>query len=484
MARIAPGPPGNLILGNARDFQQDIMTALMKGWREYGDVVQYRGIGPLFPVFCLAHPDYTKHVLQDNNKNYPKTKFVDDKWRMVVGEGLICSSGDFWKRQRRLAQPAFHRQRIAGFAKLMTDATEEHLQEWNEPGVRGAVLDMKPQMVHLTLNILARALFSADWSREAKAMGPAISIAIRHAYEQMEAFVSLPQSLPTPANRRFAKARATLDEIVYRLIAERRRTRTDNVDLLSMLMDAVDVGETGESMNDEQVHDEVMTFIFGGHETVSSGLTWTFYLLSKHPIIARRVRQELSRVLGGRTPTVDDIPRLSYLTMVIEEAMRLYPPVWLISRTPTEDDEIGGYHIPAGSMVLVSKYVVHRHPDFWENPDGFDPERFTPERVAARPRHAYFPFSAGPRKCIGDGFGVMEMQLVLATILQRYELDLVPGFPIIPQPGITLRQKYGLPMMLRPLAASNGAARTDGAESSSASVATDVNGVALDLNRV
>jgi len=273
----------------------------------------------------------------------------------------------------------------------------------------------------------------------------------------MEAFVSLPENLPTPANRRFVKARATLDEIVYRLIAERRRTKTDNVDLLSMLMDAVDVGETGESMNDKQVHDEVMTFIFGGHETVSSGLTWTFYLLSKHPIVARRVRDELSRVLRGRTPTVEDIPHLPYLTMVIEESMRLYPPVWLISRTPNEDDEIGGYLIPAGSMVLVSKYVVHRHPAFWENPDGFDPERFTPERVAARPRHAYFPFSAGPRKCIGDGFGVMEMQLVLVTVLQQYQLDLVPGFPIVPQPGITLRQKYGLPMFLRPISSSDGA---------------------------
>jgi len=460
MAKIAPGPRGNPILGNARDFQQDIMTALMKGWREYGDVVQYRGIGPLFPVFCLAHPDYTKYVLQDNNKNYPKTKFVDDKWRMVVGEGLICSTGDFWKRQRRLAQPAFHRQKIAAFGKLMTDATEELLEEWRVPAERGEILDMKPQMVHLTLNILARALFSADWSREAKAMGPAISIAIRHAYEQMEAFVSLPENFPTPANRRFVKARATLDEIVYRLIADRRRKGVDaeGADLLGMLMAAVDVDETGESMNDTQVHDEVMTFIFGGHETVSSGLTWTMYLLSKHPVIARRLRQELHDVLGGRSPTVSDIPQLKYLTMVIEESMRLYPPVWLISRTPTEDDEIGGYEIPAGSMVLVSKYVVHRHPAFWENPDGFDPERFTPERVAARPRHAYFPFSAGPRKCIGDGFGVMEMQLVLATLLQRYQLDLVPGFPIVPQPGITLRQKYGLPMMLRPISSSNGTA--------------------------
>jgi cytochrome P450 len=457
MAKIAPGPRGNLVLGNARDFQKDIMTTLMKGWREYGDVVQYRGIGPLFPVFCLAHPDHAKHVLQDNNKNYPKTPFVDAKWHMVVGDGLICSTGDFWKRQRRLAQPAFHRQRVAAFAKLMTDATEEHLETWKEPGERGEILDLKPQMVHLTLNILARALFSADWAREAKAMGPAISIAIRHAYEGMEAFVSLPENLPTPANRRFKEARGTLDEIVYRLIAERRRSGIEANDLLGMLMSAVDVEETGESMNDKQVHDEVMTFIFGGHETVSSGLTWTFYLLSKHPIVARRLREELANVLGGRVPTVEDIPNLPYLSMVIQEAMRLYPPVWLISRTPTEDDEVGGYLIPAGSMVLISKYVIHRHPDFWENPDGFDPERFTPERIAARPRHAYFPFSAGPRKCIGDGFGVLEMQMVLATVLQRYQLDLVPGFPIIPQPGITLRQLYGLPMFLRPITSSNGA---------------------------
>jgi cytochrome P450 len=456
---MAPGPRGNPILGNARDFQQDIMQALMKAWREYGDVVRFRGVGPLFPVYLLGHPDYTKHVLQDNNKNYPKTRFVDDKWRMVVGEGLICSTGDFWRRQRRLAQPAFHRQRIAAFGKLMTDATAELLDEWDGAAQRGQSIDMKGQMTYLTLNILARALFSADWSREARAMGPAVSIAIRHAYEQMESFVSLPENLPTPANRRFVKARATLDEIVYRLIAERRNKKTDDVDLLSMLMSAVDEGETGESMNDRQVHDEVMTFIFGGHETVSSGLTWTFYLLSKHPHVARKLRAELDHVLGGRTPTVDDVPQLRYLTMVLEESMRLYPPVWLISRTPVEDDEIGGYHIPAGSMVLISKYVVHRHPAFWDNPDGFDPERFTPERVAARPRHAYFPFSSGPRKCIGDSFGMLEMQLVVARLLQRYQLDLVPGFPVIPQPGITLRQKHGLLMTLQPAPAiaTNGA---------------------------
>ena len=228
-----------------------------------------------------------------------------------------------------------------------------------------------------------------------------------------------------------------------RLIAERRRTKVDTGDLLSMLMMAVDTDETGESMNDEQVHDEVMTFIFGGHETVSSGLTWTFYLLSKHPVVARRLRQELNRVLGGRTPTMADIPQLPYLTMVIEESMRLYPPVWLISRTPIADDEIGGYHIPAGSMVLVSKYVVHRHPDFWDNPDGFDPERFTPERGKLLPPNAFLPFGTGSRTCIGKHFALMMGPLLLATLAQRVTFHLLPGQHIAADPvrHLTLRPK-------------------------------------------
>lgn len=445
--RSAPGPRGHVLLGNAPGFQRDIMRTLLEGWRAHGDVVRFRGIGPLFPVYLVVHPDAVQHVLQKNHRNYLKTPYVDDKWRMVVGDGLICSVGDFWRRQRRLIQPAFHRPRIADLADLMSGVTAEMFARWDAVADSGRPLDMKTEMTELTLNVLAQALFSADWSREAKAMGPAVSVAIRHAYHQLESFVSLPERIPTPANRRFVAARRTLDQIVYRLIAERRRATTQSNDMLEMLIQAHDP-ETGEQMSDQQVRNEVMTFIFGGHETVSSGLTWTFYLLSKHPQIARRVQQEVDQVLQGRAPTADDLLHMPYLTQVVQEVMRLYPPVWLTSRTPLADDEIGGYHIPAGAMVLICSYVTHRHPQYWDNADAFDPERFRPEQVQERPRHAYLPFSNGPRKCIGDYFGMLETEIVVAMMAQRYRLDLVPGHPVVPQPGITLRQQYGLPMTI------------------------------------
>jgi cytochrome P450 len=448
--RLAPGPRGNPILGNSRGFQQDLIGTLLSGWRDFGDVVRFRGVGPLFPVYLVAHPDYVKRVLQDEHKNYPKTPFVSDKWRMVVGEGLICSEGDFWRRQRRLAQPAFHRQLMTSFGGVMANNTAKMLARWDGHAARGEEVNVTTEMVHLALAILAQAMFSADWSREAEIMGPAVEIAIGHAYHQMEEFVTLPEFLPTPANRRFKRAKATLDEIVYRLIAERHKIQGEQPhDLLGALMSAVDE-ESGESMSDEQVRNEVMTFMFGGHETVAAGLAWTLYLLSKHPEAARRLQAEGEQVHPGRPPTIEDLAALPYLNLVIQESLRLYPPVWLISRTPIADDVIGGYRIPAGSMVLLSSFVSHRHPAMWSDPEGFDPERFTPERSADRPRHAWFPFSGGPRKCIGDYFGQTEMQIVISMIVQRFRADLVPGHPVIPKPGITLGQKGSMFMTLHP----------------------------------
>jgi len=440
----APGPYGNPILGNARGFQNDLLGTLIEGWRGYGDVVQFRGIGPLFPVYLLVHPDYVKYALQDNHRNFPKTPFINDKWRMVVGEGLICSVGDFWRRQRRLAQPAFHRQLINSFGVIMTDTTGDTLEAWQAHADKNEPLDMAVEMTHLALSILAQAIFSANWRREAEIMAPAVEVAIGHAYHQLEAFVSLPENIPTPANRRFKQARATLDEIIYRLIAERHQTKDAPRDLVAMLMEARDE-ETGERMSDEQVRNEIMTFMFGGHETVASGLAWSLYLLSKHTEVMRQVQEEVDRVLGGRVPTVDDLPKLTYLTMVVEESLRLYPPVSLISRTPLEDDEIGGYRIPAGSMVLMSSYITHRHPAIWDNPEGFDPERFSPERSAGRPRHAWLPFSAGPRKCIGDYFGVMELQLVIAMIANASTSILSPATGSSPAPA----SRSAIPMACR-----------------------------------
>lgn len=451
--RVAPGPRGEPVVGNARGFQRDIIGTLLAGWRQHGDVVRFPGIGPLFPVYLLAHPDHIKQALQDKHQLYPKTPFINDRWRQLVGEGLICSTGEFWRQQRRLVQPAFHRDLVSSFAEGMAGATHDLLEGWNRHASTGQPLDMAVEMVHHALTVLAQACFSADWKREAEIMGPAVEVAIGHAYDQIGQVVAPPEWVPTPGNVRFRRARATLDQIIYRLIEERRRSiargEPQPRDLLGLLLEATDEA-TGAGMDDEQVRNEVMTFMFGGHETVASGLAWSLYLLSKHPIVQRRMRQEVQEVLDGRDPTVADLAKLEYGSRVVKECLRLYPPVWLISRTPIEDDEVGGYHVPAGAMVLLSAYVAHRHTAYWDNPEGFDPDRFSPERSEKRPRHAWIPFSGGPRKCIGDYFGQLEMHLVLSMILARYRLELVPGHPVVPKPGITLGFAKGLLMTVHP----------------------------------
>ncbi len=447
--RIAPGPRGEPILGSARGFQRDLLQTLLEGWREHGDIVRFSGIGPLFPVHFLVHPDYVMYVLKDNAANYPKTPFINDRWRMVVGNGLICSEGDFWTRQRRLAQPSFDPKLLRTFDTGIADRAEEMLEEWEQHAESGEPVEVSKAMVHLALAVLSQAMFSTDWRRDAEAMAPAVHVTIGHAYRQIESFVALPLSVPTPANRRFLRARTVLDEIMYRIIGKRRQMDDRPNDLLAALMDAEDP-ETRERMSDEQIHDELMTFMFGGHETVAAGMAWTLYLLSKHPVVARRVRAEIDEVLQRERPTADAMGTLPYTSRVINESLRLYPPVSLISRSPLEDDEIAGYHIPKGSMVLISSYVSHRHSEFWDNPEGFDPDRWLPERSESRPKHAWFPFSGGPRQCIGGFFGLIEMHIVIPMILQRFDVELVPGHRVEPRPGITLGFKHGLQMTVRP----------------------------------
>jgi len=430
------------LLGNAPSFQRDLIQTLLDGRREHGDVVRFDGAGPLFPVYLVAHPDGVKRVLQDNCHNYPKTPFVNDRWRAVVGNGLICSEGTFWRSQRRLVQPAFHRHLVARFGELMVDSTDELLRRWESSAATGAEVDLTEDMTRLALSVLGRALFAAEWSRDADTMAHAVHATIGDAYRRFGQVVSIPERVPTPANRRFARARGQLDTIIYRVIDERVRQEGPHPqDLLEALLTATD---GGSSMSREQVRNEVMTFMFGGHETVASGLTWALTLLSRHPEVARGMAAEIDRALGGRTPTVEDLPSLPGVERVVKESLRLFPPVWLFSRTPLEADIVGGHRIPGGAMVLLSPFVTHRHPAAWPNPEGFDPDRWLPEHSQGRHRFAWFPFSGGPRKCIGDQFGLQEMQLAITMIVQRFRVDLVAGHPVTPQPGITLGQQHGV----------------------------------------
>jgi cytochrome P450 len=448
--RLAPGPRGHILLGSLPDLARDPIATLMDAWQTYGDVARFRLVRR-YEAFLLVHPDSVKRVLQEDNPNYPKHPFTTGKLKAMVGEGLLTSAGSFWLRQRRLIQPAFHRQRLASLGTLMTEATERRLATWDAPARDGRPIDVASEMMRLTLDIIARSMFSVDVSGSLEEVERAVGISLADIIRRINSVIDFPRWVPTSNNRKFLGARRSLDRIVYGFIEARRRSGEDNGDLLSMLLHAQDA-DTGETMTDLQVRDEVMTIFLAGHETTAITLTWTLYLLSIHPEIARRHVAELESVLDGRAPTVADLASLPYNRMVIEESMRLYPPAWVVERTPLADDVIGGYRIPAGSSVYLSSYVTHRHPDFWENPEGFDPERFTAERSAGRPRYAYFPFGGGPRMCIGNNFALLEAQLLLATIARRYRLDLVPGHPVATHPMITLRTRYG--MKMRPVAAS------------------------------
>ena len=443
---IAPGPRGSILFGNLYDVRRDPLRFYLEAQRHYGDVVRLRSFYP-FTWHLISHPDDIEHVLRGNYQNYPKGMLIKQV-AALAGQGLVTSEGELWLRQRRLAQPAFHRQRLAALAGTMAGAAEALVERWHAPAMREQPIDVAVEMMRLTLQVVGQALFSTDISGAADAVGRAMPVALEHIDYRMTHIKLLPDRFPTPRNRRFWQAKRTLDQVVYNTIEERRRAGTDQGDLLSMLLLARDE-ETGTGMSDTLLRDEVMTILVAGHETTAVALSWTWYLLAQHPEVERRLHAELDAVLGGRTPTFEDLPSLPYTKMVIEETMRLYPPAWGMVRQAREADEIGGYHIPANSIIAIVQYVTHRHQDFWDRPEEFDPERFTPERSASRPRFAYFPFGGGPRQCIGNNFAMMEAQLILATVAQRYRLRLVPGHPVEPRPMLTLRPRYGIRMTVQ-----------------------------------
>jgi cytochrome P450 len=442
-----PGPKGMPLIGNLLEARRDPLRFVLRLAHEYGDIARYR-LG-IFTGFLINHPDYIRHVLQLNHRNYSKQNYTYQMLKPVLGEGLLTSDGQHWLRERRLIQPAFKRKHLADFGTLMTTATNDMLDDWASIAAREKPVDVAAEMTHLTLRITGETLFGTDISFESDRIGTAFTLLNEDVSYRLKTVFVPPLWVPTPRNLAFRRARAELDTIVYAMIANRRQSGDPGSDVLSMLLAARD--ETGgEGMTDQQLRDEVMTLMLAGHETTATALTWTWYLLSEHPRVAQRMRTELDDVLGERMPTVDDLPALVFMKQVIQESLRLYPPVWIISRTAMDDDQIGPYEIPAGTVILLSQYVTHRYPGFWENPEQFDPGRFLPERVANRHRYAYFPFGGGPRLCIGDNLAMMEIQLILATVAQRYRLELMPTHTVEPEPLVTLRSRYGMQMMIHP----------------------------------
>ena len=432
--------------GAFRPFLRDPLDFQLRARERFGDVFRFR-IGPLL-VHFLYHPDHVRRVLHDHQKNYLRS------WhyrllRRLLGDNLVVSEGDPWRRQRRLAQPAFHRQRLAGYADVMADATSQLISRWSDAAKAERPVDVVPEMSRLALAIAGRTLFDRDVSHEADAVGREFTVAARSLeWRFNRPFTTPPAWVPTPANRRFKGAVRALNEIVSAIVRERRAEGRDHGDLLSMLMRARDE-ETGEAMTDDQLRSEALAFLMAGHETTATALSWTWYLLASHPSARQRVRDEVEAVIGDRTPTVADMHRLNTTRMVIEEAMRLYPPIWGVARQAVADDEVGGFPIPARSTVVLCPFVTHRHPAIWAEPDAFDPDRFDPDRAALLPKGAYFPFLGGPHQCIGNEFAMLEMRLVLAMVLREFDVELLPGQAIRPRASLTLRPSGPMRLVLR-----------------------------------
>jgi cytochrome P450 len=435
------------LLGTLEDFVRDPLRQPLRLRETYGDVIRQR-LGP-FLAHTLLHPDDIKHVLQDNAANYCRGKFYD-KFKPFFGHGLLTMDGKEWLLHRRLAQPYFHRRAVAAMAGTMTECIDAMLQRWAASAALGGPVDVIPEMMRLTLSVLGRIVFRVDLGDEAGAVGPAVRFGLEAIMPQGTLNDLLPLWLPTPHGRRVRRAQRTLRRIMDRVIEEHRRGEHGDDDLVSMLLAARDE-ETGQGLSHTQVRDELMTIFLAGHETTGTGLAWTLYELARHPAAWRRAAAEVAQVVGGGRPEVADLPRLPYTRMVVDEALRLHPPIWTFPRDAIGDDEIAGYHVPARSTIFLSPYSTHRHPAFWEDPETFDPQRFTPERAAGRPRYAYFPFGGGQRQCIGNHMALMQMQLAVAMIVQRYRLDVVPGHSVECGALLSLRPLGGIPLTITAL---------------------------------
>ncbi|MCL4559224.1 MAG: cytochrome P450, partial [Chloroflexi bacterium] len=405
--QVTPGPRPGLVGGHLMDFNRNPLGFLARCARQYGDIVALRFAN--FPIYLVNNPEAIKAILVTNNRSFVKGRGLG-RTRDILGNGLLTSEGEFWRRQRRLAQPAFHQQRIAAYGEIMRERTRRMLATWKD----GQALDVHERMMDLTMEIVAQALFNADLTGEADTVRTSMNILLKDFSERNRQFL-LPDWFPSRSKRRLEQSVHSLDSVVYGIIQQRRQnpgTRTG--DLLDMLLEARD--EDGSGMSDQQLRDEVMTLFLAGHETTANAISWTLMLLSQHPEAEARLHAELDAVLGGREPGLADLPQLPYASHVISEGMRLFPPAWVIGRQPVQDVDIGGVTLPAGAGILMSQWVMHRDPRYYEHPEAFIPERWEGDFARNIPEFAYFPFGGGPRLCIGKPFALQEAVLVLAMI--------------------------------------------------------------------
>jgi len=422
-------------------MEQRPLSGMMELRETYGDVARMRLFG--LEAMLISHPEGVRHILQERHTVYTKQNQDYKMLARVLGQGLVTSDGALWKQQRRLIQPAFHKEKIRGFAALMGREAEASTERLSAAAHAGQVVDIVAEAKRTALDIVVQALIGVDAGSDSDRFGETFSRLNELITAQFTSVLGRLPWLPTKGNRTLRSAKLEMDRMVESIIARRRAAGIEGNDLLGMLLASRDE-DTGKGMSDEQLRDEVTTLIAAGHETTAMTLGWTIYLLGRHPEIARQVADEARSVLGGRTAGYDDLEKLELTRRVIEESLRIYPPAWAVSRTPSEEDEIGGFRVPKRSLVFLSQWVTHRHPEFWPDPERFDPDRFTPEASATRPRFAHFPFLMGPRMCIGFAFAAMEARIVLATWLSRLRLPLADDRVVEPDPLVTIQPKGGV----------------------------------------
>lgn len=440
-SKLPPGPKGLPLFGLAFQVLRDPLETLRRLAREYGDIVcvpivnQHR-------IF-LNHPDYIEQVCIVQQAKFHKSKLTKDVTQRLLGQGLLISEGDFWRRQRRLAQPAFHRSRINEYGATMVERAEVRMKQWREGDVR----DITQEMMAMTLDIAVRTLFGSTLQAEAEQVGDSLGYLMRYSLRKARSPIKIPENWPTPANRRARRETQFLDSLVYGIIKERQAEGNTNHhhDLLAMLMSAMD--EDGTQMTPQQLRDESMTLFLAGHETTALTLSWAWYMLSENPAAEARLHEELHGILAGRAPELADFERLAYLRAVVNETLRLYPAAYILARTSVAPSTIAGYDFPADTTMIMAQWVMHRDPRYFDDPEVFRPERWLNGLENRLPAGAYFPFGDGPRRCIGQGFALLESALVLATIAQKYSFTRVPGHPVIPDPLVTLRAKHGIRMI-------------------------------------
>ena len=435
-----PTKPGYLLF-NSKEIQSNVLNFYNRMWKEYGDIVRLP-ILPNYSSYLVAHPSYAEHVLSTHQELYPKPDIINKPLNLMMGESILTAEGDSWLKNRRLMQPAFHMKQLASLADVMVRCTESFIKEW-EDKPDGEIIDIAEETLKLTLKIAGQTLFSKDISDDNSVLGKAFRTGYEFIDYKINNLWTEPLWVPTSRNTNFKKAKKTLDDLILDIINYRRQNPSERNDLLSMLMSAKDA-ETGEGMSDKQLQNEAITLLVAGHETAASSLAWTWYLLAEHSHVAEKLQEELRMVLNGNNPSFEKLPQLEYTRRIFDETLRLYPPAWGIVRTPEKDDEINGYLIKKNSIVTVGTFMIHRHPEFWQNPDKFDPDNFLPEKINQRPKFAYLPFGGGKRICIGQNFALMEATILIALISQRFKLELLPNQNIEIDPTFTLRPKNGI----------------------------------------